>query len=173
MNNTFHPVEPKKLSENPFSMLDDAWVLITAGDMENHNTMTASWGGVGILWNKPVATVYIRPQRYTYEFTEQNDYFTLSVLPEEYRDALAFCGRKSGRVCDKDKECGLTPFAAAEEIPQSIAYEQARLVLVCRKLYAQDLTPESFIDPTLVEKNYPKKDFHRMYIGEIVSILEK
>ena len=173
MNQTFHHVEPKSLTENPFSMLDDAWMLITAGDMEKHNTMTASWGGVGVIWNKPVATIYVRPQRYTYEFTEENEYFTLSVFTEEYRKALTYCGRNSGRDVDKDKECGLTPFLAKDDIAGSVAYQEARLVFVCKKLYAQDLVPESFIDPTLAEKNYPSNDFHRMYIGEIVAVLEK
>ena len=173
MNENFRAIEPKQILDNPFSLIGDDWMLITAGNMEHHNTMTASWGGVGVLWNKPVATIYIRPQRYTKPFVDNNEYFTLSVLPNEMREVLTYCGRKSGKDVDKDKECNLTPFTAVCGNEQSVAYEQARLVLVCRKLYADSIKPECFMDTGLDEKNYPNKDYHQMYIAEIVRVLEK
>ena len=94
-------IDPKQLEQNVFSMIGDQWMLVTAGTAETCNTMTASWGGLGILWNKPVATAYIRPQRYTKQFMDENEYFTLSFFGEEYRQQLALCGSKSGRDVDK------------------------------------------------------------------------
>ena len=148
---------------NPFNKISKQWMLVTAGDTESSNTMTASWGGVGIMWGKPVATVYIRPQRYTKEFIDKNEYFTLSFLPEEYRKALNVCGSVSGRnVADKWQEAGLHPFV-----------EEAEEVFVCRKLYAQEMLPECFIDSECDTKWYPEKDYHTMYIAEIVKVLKK
>lgn len=173
MNEAFKSITPEQLPDNPFTLIGTDWLLITAGTLEKHNTMTASWGGVGVLWNKPVATVYIRPQRYTKEFVDSTQYFTLSVLPKEMRQTLSYCGKYSGRNVDKDAACGLTPFTADAKNGQSVCYEQARLILVCKKLYVGQISPEGFIDPALNEKNYPMKDHHAMYIGEIVQILEK
>ncbi|MGI6028030.1 MAG: flavin reductase family protein [Candidatus Heteroscillospira sp.] len=157
--------KPEEMGQNVFKTLSD-WMLLTAGDRESFNTMTVSWGGLGIIWNKPVATVYVRPQRYTYEFMENSDYFTLSAYPEDMHKALAFCGAKSGRDVDKVKECSLHP--AVEE--GGVYFQGAKLVLVCRKLYYQDIAPQNFLDAS-IEKNYANNDYHRMYIGEIVSVL--
>jgi flavin reductase (DIM6/NTAB) family NADH-FMN oxidoreductase RutF len=173
MQPNFQSISPNALSDNPFTLIGKDWLLITAGDLKSHNTMTASWGGVGVLWNKPVATVYIRPQRYTKEFVDSSDYFTLSVLPNEMRDALTFCGRNSGRDCDKDAACNLTPFLTDAGNAQSVAYEQARVILVCKKLYVGAIQPDGFLDPALAETNYPNKDFHKVYIGEIIDVLVK
>lgn len=155
----------KTLTFNPFERLNNDWCLISAGNENSYNTMTASWGGVGILWNKEVATCYIRPQRYTKEFIDREEYFTLTFFPEGYRSALTLCGRVSGRDHDKAAETGLTP----KFIDGTVAFEQADLVLVCRKLFAQPMTEESFLDKTVLEKNYPAHDLHTMYIGEIVK----
>lgn len=173
MNKNFQSIDPKQISDNPFTLIGNDWLLITAGDMEHHNTMTASWGGVGVLWNKPVATIYVRPQRHTKGFLDASEFFTLSVLPSEMRDVLTYCGRHSGSEVDKDKACSLTPFAAVADNARSVAYEQARLVLVCRKLYADSIKPEGFFDPEVDAKNYPDQDYHQMYIGEIVAVLKK
>ena len=159
--------DPTTLNENVFNLFDDRWALITAGTREKCNTMTASWGGLGVLWNKPVATIYVRPQRYTYEFLEKNGWFTLSFLPEDRRDALVYCGSASGRDGDKFAACGLHP-AFTGEAPY---VEEAELVLVCRKLYWNDLDPAN-MDPAGLE-HYDAHDYHRMYIGEIVSVLVK
>ena len=158
-------IEPKELKDNVFSLIGDEWMLITAGTEENCNTMTASWGGLGILWGEPVATVYIRPQRYTKEFVDREEYFTLSVFGPEYRKQLAFCGSKSGRDVDKAAECG---FAVASDETGAPYFEQARLVLVCRKQYAQEMDPAAMPDE-VKEKHYPNRDYHTMYIGRIVA----
>lgn len=163
------PVDPKTLDANLFSLLDDRWGLLCAADGEGCNPMTVSWGGAGILWSKPVVTVYVRPQRYTYGLMESEQYFSLSFLPEERHDAAAFCGAKSGRDVNKVKETGLT----AVKDREAPYFAEAELVFICRKLYAQDFDPACFVDKELDGKNYPKKDYHRMYIGEIVAVLKR
>ena len=165
----FKKIDPKTLDKNVFSMVGDQWMLITAGTPERCNTMTASWGGLGILWNKCVATCYIRPQRYTKEFVDREEYFTLAFFGEEWRKALSLCGSKSGRDVDKVKECGFTVKTAACGAPY---FEQADLVLVCRKRFAQEMDPAN-IPQDVKEKWYPNQDYHTMYIGEIVEVLQK
>ena len=163
-------IDPKDMSGNVFSRIGDQWMLISAGNRERCNTMTASWGGLGVLWSKPVAAAFIRPQRYTYEFVEREDYFTLSFLGENWRKQLALCGSKSGRDMDKIAACGFHTAYAAGNAPY---FEEAELVLVCRKLYWQDMDPTHFLDEWIDTKCYPERDYHRMYIGEIVEMLEK
>ena len=165
----FEKIDPKALDQNVFSLIGDQWMLITAGTKDQCNTMTASWGGLGVLWGKPVATVYIRPQRYTMEFVEGSEFFTLAFFGEEYRKALALCGSKSGRDVDKVKECGFTVETAESGAPY---FSQAELVLVCRKAYWQDMDPAHFLDPE-IEDHYAQKDYHRIFIGEIVEVLRK
>ena len=128
--------------------------------------MTASWGGLGILWNKPVAFIFIRPQRHTLQFVEAHDTFTLSFLGMGYRDALNLCGTVSGRDCNKIAEAGLTPMA----IGSSVAFAEARMVMECTKLYAQNLESACFVGKALIQKVYPTSDFHRMFIGEISAV---
>lgn len=158
-------IDIKTLKENVVSLFDDKWALITAGNKESYNTMTASWGTMGELWNKDVCFAFIRPQRYTFEFMEREDYFTVSFFPEEYKKALGFCGRYSGRDCDKAKETGLTPV----EVGSSMSFEESEIVLLCKKLYVQDIDPKGFIDKSIDEACYPQKDYHRMFVGEIVE----
>ena len=165
----FTSVDPKSLDLNVFSAIGDKWMLITAGTAEKCNTMTASWGGLGIIWGAPAATCYIRPQRYTKEFVDREEYFTLAFFPEEYRKQLSLCGSKSGRDVDKVKECGFTVKTAACGAPY---FEQAELVLVCRKRFAQEMDPNN-IPEEIKEKWYPIKDYHTLYIGEIVEALKK
>ncbi|MBQ7860920.1 MAG: flavin reductase [Clostridia bacterium] len=159
----------KELNESAVSLFDKRWALITAGNESSWNTMTASWGALGELWNKDVCFCFIRPQRYTYEFTEKEDFFTLSFFGEEYRKALVYCGKNSGRDVDKASETGLTPKA----VDGSMSFEEAEIVLVCKKLAFQDINPEGFIDRTVDSTCYPDKDYHRMYIGEIVKCYVK
>lgn len=163
-------IDPKEMSGNVFSRIGDQWMLITAGDREAYNTMTASWGGLGVLWKKNVATAYVRPQRYTYEFMERESSFTLSFFGPEWRSQLTLCGTKSGRELDKVGACG---FHTAWSDCGAPYFEEAELVLVCRKLYRQDLDPECFLDPSVDRDCYPTHDYHRMYIGEIVEAYEK
>ncbi len=164
----FREISPEQLKDNPFTLINKEWMLITAGNQEQHNTMTASWGGVGELWGKYVTTIYIRPQRYTLGFVEQEEYYSLCFFGPEYREALNLCGTKSGRDVNKDQETGLT-VQWDQEAPY---YQQARLVFLCRKLYKQDMTEEAFLDKSLLDKWY-SNDLHRMFIGEIVKVLEK
>jgi len=162
-------IDVKDLKENVFSLIGDEWMLITAGTAACCNTMTASWGGLGILWGEPAATVYIRPQRYTKEFVDREHYFTLSFFDPEYKKELAVCGAKSGRELDKVKECGFTVACGEGGAPY---FEQARLVLVCQKVYAQDMDANAM--PEVVkEKWYPNRDYHTMYLGRIVEAYTK
>lgn len=155
-----------ELNENMISTIGKEWMLVTAGDETNYNTMTVSWGGVGILWNKPVVYTFIRPQRYTYEFLESCEYYTMSAYPDEYRAALKLCGTKSGRDIDKAAQTGLTP-VFDEKAPY---FSQARLVLVCRKMYVQDLCEAGALDKSILA-NYHGDDYHRMYVSEIEKVL--
>lgn len=163
----FQKIDPKSLTKNPFSLIGDQWMLITAGTPEKCNTMTASWGGVGIMWGNPVATCYIRPQRYTKTFVDGSEYFTLSFFTEDYRKQLQLCGTKSGRDMDKIAKCGFTMAAAECGAPYM---EEAELVLVCRKQYAQPMAPEFLTEGDAIDKRwYPGHDWHTMYIGQIVE----
>ncbi len=153
---------------NTFSQIGEKWMLITAGNKEKFNTMTASWGMMGILWNKDVATAFVRPQRYTFEFLEKNDYYTLSFFESKYKKQLSYCGRNSGRNVDKIKETGLTPIFD-EQAPY---FKEASTVFICKKIYGQFISPEGFIDIDL-DKNYENKDYHKMYVGEIIKCLEE
>lgn len=164
----FKEVAIESLEFNPFTKISKEWMLITAGDEKKSNTMTASWGGLGIMWGKNVATAYIRPQRYTKEFVDNSDTFTLSFLPEEYRKALSVCGTISGKnVDDKWAEAGLHPY----HVDGTTAVEEADMILVCKKLYAQDMLPECFVETECDTKWYPDKDYHTMYIAEIEKVL--
>mgnify|MGYP003314215432 CR=1 FL=1 len=157
----------KNLKESVVSLFDDRWSLITAGGINNYNTMTASWGSMGFLWNKPVVTIFVRPQRHTFGFIESNDSFTLSFFTEEYRKALTLCGTKSGKDTDKAKEAGITPYSPTED---SVAFTEARLVLKCKKLYKSLLNEESFIDKSIIPAWYKDGDFHYAYVAEIENI---
>jgi flavin reductase (DIM6/NTAB) family NADH-FMN oxidoreductase RutF len=163
----FREIKPIEIADNPIHLIGQEWMLITAGTPGHFNTMTASWGAMGELWFKPVCFCFVRPQRYTYEFMEKGEVFTLSFFDEKYKPQLNFCGSRSGRETDKAKECGFTPLAATNG---SVFFEEARLVLECRKLYFQDLDLANFLDPAIM-KNYPQNDFHRMYVGEITRVL--
>ena len=164
----FQKADPKTLDLNPFSAIGGQWMLITAGTPENCNTMTASWGGLGVLWGVPMATVYIRPQRYTKQFVDENEYFTLSFFSEDYRPQLNLCGTKSGRDMDKVKECGFTVAAGEGNAPY---FEQAELVLVCRKRMSVPMDEAAM--PEDVKTKWYKGDYHEMYWGEIVEALKK
>ena len=155
------------LNENVINLIGKDWCLITAGTIDSYNTMTASWGSMGFLWNKPVVAIFVRPQRHTFGFIESNDSFTLSFFTEEYRKALTLCGTKSGKDTDKAKEAGITPYSPTED---SVAFTEARLVLKCKKLYKSLLNEESFIDKSIIPAWYKDGDFHYAYVAEIENI---
>jgi flavin reductase (DIM6/NTAB) family NADH-FMN oxidoreductase RutF len=163
----FRTIDPEEIRDNPFRMVGKDWLLVTAGDLSSFNTMTASWGTLGVLWGKQVSICFVRPTRYTYEFMEKADFYTLSVLPESHRDALMYCGTYSGRDVDKVKETGLNPVDTGHG---TVSFDEARLVLVCRKIYYQDMDPSHFLDAS-IEANYSEKDYHRIYIGEVTEAL--
>lgn len=162
------PIAIKELNENFFEAIGKEWMLITAGSQEHFNTMTASWGGIGFLWNKPVVFVFIRPERYTFGFAEQSDYFTLSFLGEENRAIHKVCGSKSGREVNKVKETGLKPIVTEKG---NILFEQGRLSLECRKLYTDTIKEEYFIHPETVKQWYggAHGGFHHLYVAEITG----
>lgn len=166
----FVRVAPEALTDNVFRAIGQGWMLITAGTADGFNPMTASWGGMGILWGKPVAFAFVRPQRFTFGLMEAGSHYSLTFFDEAYRDVLNFCGTRSGRDVDKVAETGLTPISGSTG---AMLFKEARLALECRKLYAQDLTEASFVDTAIVGQAYAAGDFHRMYVGEIVRVWEK
>ena len=167
--NDYKIILPSEITANPFSLIGADWMLITAGNIDHYNTMTASWGGLGVLWHKNICTIYVRPQRYTFEFLEKNETFTLSFFDSRYREALKFCGSKSGRDYNKAAETDLTP--AATEMG-NVSFKESKLIIECRKIYFQDLAPENFLDESIM-KNYPDCDYHRVYVGEILNVYSK
>lgn len=152
----------------PLTTFDKEWALLTAGNEKGYNTMTISWGGLGTLWNKPIATVYVKPIRYTYEWMEKSDYFTISFFDSNYKKDLAVLGSKSGRDGDKLTLTDLTAYFCKE----SVAFEEAKLTLFCKKIYFQDLNIEN-MPAFAVENYYKSEEPHRMYIGEVLEILDK
>ena len=166
----FQEISLDSLEFNPFHKISKEWMLVTAGDEKKSNTMTASWGGLGIMWGKNIATVYIRPQRYTKEFVDAGQRFTISFYSEEHRAALAYLGRVSGRDEDKIATVGFE----TQEFDGVPAFSQAKEVLVCKKLYAQPIDPACFEpDNDCCQRSYPGKDYHVLYIAEIEAVYQK
>ncbi|MBR6800637.1 MAG: flavin reductase [Eubacteriaceae bacterium] len=159
----------KQFNISAFEVYDKQWALVTAGNTNDYNTMTISWGGVGTLWNKPVVTVYIRPSRHTFGYIENNEYFTVSFYGEEFKKDLGTLGRLSGRDGDKVAQTSLTVTPAGE----SVTFEQAETTLVCKKLYYNDIVKEN-IPEDIRNKNYASDEpAHRMYVAEVVDIITK
>ena len=161
-----------ELMLNPMTMIAKEWMLVTAGNRDRgYNTMTASWGHLGSIWGHggglPTAVVYLRPQRYTKEFVDREELFTISVFPEQHKKDLGYLGVVSGRDKDKVAATNLTPVFDDD----TTYFAQAKLVLVCRKLYQSTLQEDGFIDKSILADHYPNRDLHDMYIGEIVKVL--
>ncbi|MBQ8824829.1 MAG: flavin reductase [Ruminococcus sp.] len=165
----FQKKEISTLSFNPFKEIGSDWYLLTAGTLENYNTMTASWGFMGFMWGTPSFSCGVRTNRHTFSFMEENEYFTASFFDESYRSALQFCGTRSGRDYDKAKETGLTPI----QLDEGVSFEEAKKVIVCRKQFASMMDESSFTSPETYQKWYSKDPCHKQYIGEIVAIYEK
>ncbi|MBQ9957235.1 MAG: flavin reductase [Ruminococcus sp.] len=168
---SFKKIQLLELKINPFDAIGKGWMLLTGGNInEGWNTMTASWGQLGVLWNKNVLTAYIRPNRYTYEFVEKGESFTASFLGEQYRDALKFCGANSGRDCDKAKETGITP----ADFDGCVGFEEADMVLVCRKLYSYEMEEQGFLtDDGIPARFFSTDPYHKAYIAEITAVYVK
>jgi len=159
-------VKIEELTLRPFHLLDREWALLVGG-RPRPNPMTVSWGGLGTLWNRPVATVYVRPTRFTFGLLNEEPSFTLNFMPEELRPALDYCGANSGAEVDKWAATGLQPVPSATVPVPQVA--DAQLVLECRVLATLDLDPARFLDPTL-EGLYPRKDYHRVFLGAVLAV---
>lgn len=164
----FQETDIREIKQSAVKLINDDWALVTSGDIDKWNTMTVSWGGLGELWGEDVVLVFIRPQRYTYEFMEKHELFTLSFFGGKYKEELSLCGSKSGRDTDKAAATGLTPLF----LDGAVSFEQAQTILVCKKIAFQDLDPAGFLDKN-IEANYPSKDYHRMYVGKILKTYRK
>ena len=166
----FRPIKPAEYTGNPFTALNDQWMLISAEKDGRVNGMTASWGGMGVIWNMPVAFAFVRITRFTKEFMDSADTFSLTFFEhEKHRAMLNYMGSVSGRDQDKIKNTGLTV------LHHGITpyYSQAETVFICKKLYQEYMPPENFTLQGMDERFYPKKDYHYMYIGEITDILTR
>lgn len=157
----------KEFISKALSVFDKGWALVTAGTVENFNTMTVSWGGLGTLWAKPVATVYVKPVRHTHSFLDSNEYFTVSFYDEKYRRDLSILGSLSGKDGDKVAKTGLTPVRVGE----STSFREAKITLLCRKIYSQDLAIDA-IPKDAVDTFYLTEAPHTMYVGQIIDIIE-
>ena len=158
----------REIRKSAVELISDGWGLVTAGTEEKFNTMTVSWGALGEIWGKDAAFVFIRPQRYTFEFIEKEEVFTLAFFSEEYKDALKICGSKSGRDVDKIAATGLSPVFT----DGGVTFEEAEYTLVCRKMASQFIDPAGFENKD-IEKNYSSGDYHKVYIGEILKVYAK
>ena len=165
----------KNFNVAPFNIIDQEWALLTAGKKDDFNTMTISWGGLGTIWNKPIVTVYVRPNRYTYQFMENNEYFTISFYDDKYKKDLGILGSKSGRDIDKITLTSLTP----DFLEDSVSFKEAKITIVCKKVYYQDLDinnidthSDSFFEKE-INRLYGNEPMHRMYFGEVVNIIDK
>ena len=162
----FRQIDHKEFN-NCFDKFKNEWALLSVGPLDNHNAMTVAWAGLGYLWRKEVAFIFVRPSRHTFKFSENNDFFALSFFDEQYRDALSYYGTKSGRDVNKDEACNFHPF----ELNNVTIYEEARTTIICKKIYADDIKPELFLDND-IEKCYPDHSYHKMYICEVVAIYQ-
>lgn len=164
----FTTFDIRSMHDNVFELLADRWMLVTSGTKDSWNTMTASWGGLGHLWNKDVAFAFVRPTRHTFGFMERENLYTLSFFSPQWHDALVTCGKVSGRDNDKAALTGLVPLETASG---AIIFEQADFALVCRTVHKQDLDPAGFIDPSIT--GHYQDDYHRLYVGEIIEALRR
>ena len=155
------------LDFNVVELFGNDWALVAAGKLEDYNMMTVSWGSWGWLWETPVSNIYVRPQRHTHNYTEKSDYYTICFFDDEDKEVLRKMGTVSGRDFDKMHYEKLTAF---ETENGSIAFEEAWLIVECRKIYATLLNEEDFVDRSISDHVYPEKDFHTHYVGEITNV---
>ena len=165
----FREITPYEWRENPFEQIGNQWMLIAAKRGDRVNMMTASWGGCGILWQRPVVYAFIRPQRYTKELVDASGSFSCTFFPAEYHEKLMLCGTKSGREIDKVEQTG---FQVLEDggIPY---FAQANTALLCKALFRQRMDPACFLAPELDAAHYAARDYHDIYVGEIKKVLIK
>ncbi len=171
-NNNLFEFEKIDLANDDFGIFTEIgkkWLLIGCEDAEKGKTnlMTASWGMMGVLWGKPVCTLFVRPQRYTNGLIDKSEFLTAAVFDEKYRDKLSLCGTKSGRDTDKVGECGFTQL----KYGNFYSVEEAEKIYLLKKIYKDKIKPENMIDEAVDGKCYPLKDYHYVYICEIVGVL--
>lgn len=166
--NSFQTITPESITDNTFKSIGRDWFLVSARSEDKVNAMTASWGGYGIMWGKPVVYIVVRESRYTKEFIDKENAFALSFLPSEYKKQLGYFGSVSGRDEDKIANSGLT--VSDDEIPY---FEEAKLVLKVNTLYKQDMKKECFLDPAVPDRWYASGNYHTMYIAEITEVLQR
>jgi flavin reductase (DIM6/NTAB) family NADH-FMN oxidoreductase RutF len=169
MPEVFTEIDPADIDENVFRMIGSDWMLLTGGTKGSYNAMTASWGGMGVLWDRKVCFCFVRPTRYTWEFFERSAVFTVGFFDEKYRHVLDYCGSHSGRDVNKTAATGISPLFGPQDC---VYFQESRLVMICGKIYCQDLQPANFLDAG-IHSHYPQKDYHRLYIGEIIQCLKK
>lgn len=165
----FESIDYRALNLPLIEMMGNDYMLLTAGKLTDYNAMTVGWGGFGFLWQRPVCWTFVRPQRFTFEFTEKYDTFTLSWFGKKYAKALSICGSVSGRTHNKIEEAGLQPLASPDA---GVCFLEAEIIFECRKIYFQDLVPDNMLDKSIL-RNYPANDFHRVYTGQIEKIWQK
>ena len=165
----FKEIDIKELSINPFTSIGDDWTLITAGSEGKFNTMTASWGNLGVTWGKPTIITYIRPQRYTREFLDNNETYTVSIFPNKYKNDLEYLGKVSGRDENKLSKTELTPYFTNG----TTSFEEASTIFICKKLYVGKIEEDNFLDKDIISTSYPEKDYHYVYVSEIIKVLVK
>ncbi len=164
---SFREISAKEIKDNIIKNIADEWMLITAGNKDEYNMMTASWGFMGEMWGADSVVAAVRPQRYTMEFIDKNDYFTLSFYGDK-KEIHKVCGSVSGRDVNKTEMTGLTPVFS----DNTVYFGEARLVIICKKQYVAPLTADRFIDKSVMEKWY-NNDLHNMIIGKIEKVLIK
>lgn len=166
---SFQPVKAEYLECNPFEKIGKEWMLVTAGTEEKVNTMTASWGGMGVIWGKNVVWIVVRKSRFTKEFIDREGSFSLSFLGEGHRSMLKYLGSVSGRIEDKIKQAGVE-INYADGIPY---VDQGNLILLCKVMSATELKPEDFVNLEIDKLWYPDHDYHVLYIAGITQILAR
>lgn len=166
---SFKEIKIEDVKINPFTAIGDDWTLITAGNEEKFNTMTASWGNLGVTWGKPTIITYIRPQRYTRKFLNENEIYTVSIFPNKYKGDLEYLGSVSGKDENKVAKTKLTPYFT----DGTASFQEANMIFVCKKLYVGKIEEVNFLDKEIIDTSYPEKDYHYVYISEIIKVLIK
>jgi len=166
---TFQPYPIDEIELNPFNLIGKQWGVITAEKDGKYNAMTASWGAMGYLFNKNVASIFVRDSRYTKEFLDSSDIFSVTFFDEKYRSSLKYLGAVSGRDEDKIKNARLN-INYHKDVP---FIDEGNFVIICRKIFAKKLDENAYMDPSIKENFYPNGDPHTIYVGEILELLAR
>ena len=168
----YEEIKPEEFQAKPFELFHKEWALITAGTPEKCNSMTISWGGTGTYMSVPITNIYVRQERYTKKFFDEQDLYTVCWFPESFKKELGYMGNHSGKDEDKYEKTGLKPV----QIDGTMAIEQASRIMICKKMFAGPIDPKNIFPHENKEKYFDQKnplDFHTMYMGQVIKILEK